>query len=109
MPTARELLEQADALMRRNRGDAGIPVLTDSVPEVAPPPVPRATTAPERSGPPSPAQGTDARALRDKAPREDYRRPPDAPRPDAPPEAVVRTAAPAPPAARGPDALATPE
>lgn len=36
MPTARELLEQADALMRRNRGDAGIPVLTDSVPEAAP-------------------------------------------------------------------------
>jgi len=37
MPTARELLEQADALMRRNRGaDAGIPVLTDSVTEAAP-------------------------------------------------------------------------
>jgi hypothetical protein len=37
MPTARELLEQADALMRRNRGaDAGIPVLTDSVSETAP-------------------------------------------------------------------------
>ena len=35
MPSARELLEQADALMRRNRGDSGIPVLTDSVPEVA--------------------------------------------------------------------------
>ena len=33
MPTARELLEQADALMRRNRGDTGIPVLTDSVVE----------------------------------------------------------------------------
>src|SRR5215472_14604416 len=34
MPTARELLEQADALMRRNRsaGDS-IPVLTDSVAE----------------------------------------------------------------------------
>jgi len=32
MPTARELLEQADALMRRNRGgDSGIPVLTDRV------------------------------------------------------------------------------
>jgi hypothetical protein len=33
MPTARELLEQADALMRRNRRDAvdEIPVLTDSV------------------------------------------------------------------------------
>ena len=33
MPTARELLEQADALMRRNRGVEDIPVLTDSVPE----------------------------------------------------------------------------
>src|SRR5215475_10313677 len=32
MPTARELLEQADALMRRNRAaDADIPVLTDVV------------------------------------------------------------------------------
>ena len=33
MPTARELLEQADALMRRNRAAAvdDIPVLTDSV------------------------------------------------------------------------------
>ena len=34
MPTARELLEQADALMRRNRGTGvDIPVLTDAVPE----------------------------------------------------------------------------
>jgi len=36
MPTARELLEQADALMRRNRGGSGgesIPLLTESVPE----------------------------------------------------------------------------
>ena len=34
MPTARELLEQADALMRRNRSPLvdDIPVLTDSVP-----------------------------------------------------------------------------
>ena len=34
MPTARELLEQADALMRRNRAAAidDIPVLTDAVP-----------------------------------------------------------------------------
>ena len=34
MPTARELLEQADALMRRNRADPldDIPVLTDVVP-----------------------------------------------------------------------------
>ncbi len=38
MPTARELLEQADALMRRNRErveDAAIPELTDMVPESA--------------------------------------------------------------------------
>ena len=34
MPTARELLEQADALMRRNRGaGVDIPVLTEVVPE----------------------------------------------------------------------------
>lgn len=37
MPTARELLEQADALMRRNRAaDASIPVLTDVVDSAAP-------------------------------------------------------------------------
>ena len=38
MPTARELLEQADALMRRNRSPLmdDIPVLTDAVPEVPP-------------------------------------------------------------------------
>lgn len=38
MPTARELLEQADALMRRNRAaDAEIPVLTDVVADVRAP------------------------------------------------------------------------
>ena len=33
MPSARELLEQADALMRKNRsrGDSDIPLLTDAV------------------------------------------------------------------------------
>src|SRR5689334_2822638 len=38
MPSARELLEQADALMRRNRSPLmdDIPVLTDSVPEAPP-------------------------------------------------------------------------
>jgi hypothetical protein len=38
MPSARELLEQADALMRRNRSPLmdDIPVLTDSVPEARP-------------------------------------------------------------------------
>jgi hypothetical protein len=38
MPTARELLDQADALMRRNRGamqDDGVPTLTDAVPSPA--------------------------------------------------------------------------
>jgi hypothetical protein len=51
MPTARELLEQADALMRRNRASVedDIPVLTDAVPSAleaksrfAPPPRPGA-------------------------------------------------------------------
>jgi hypothetical protein len=44
MPTARELLEQADALMRRNRvdGEDDIPVLTDAVPSVAEAPMPAA-------------------------------------------------------------------
>ena len=37
MPTARELLEQADALMRRNRAraDDDIPILTDAVPSAS--------------------------------------------------------------------------
>jgi hypothetical protein len=41
VPTARELLEQADALMRRNRAgaDDDIPVLTDAVPSVQEAPV----------------------------------------------------------------------
>jgi hypothetical protein len=56
VPTARELLEQADALMRRNRAavDDDIPVLTDAVPSAleaksrfAPPP--RAVAAPDDS------------------------------------------------------------
>ena len=41
MPSARELLEQADALMRRNRAravDTEIPELTEVVAEVAPAP-----------------------------------------------------------------------
>jgi hypothetical protein len=46
MPTARELLEQADALMRRNRGrlpEPDIPELTEEVDAVEPPPAaPRA-------------------------------------------------------------------
>ena len=67
MPTARELLEQADALMRRNRASADddIPVLTDAVPSaqeaqsrLAPPPHPVAAPASPsevREGVPLPA------------------------------------------------------
>jgi len=51
MPTARELLEQADALMRRNRsGDSSIPVLTESVSEPRAEPSRRGPSMPERSG-----------------------------------------------------------
>jgi hypothetical protein len=48
MPTARELLEQSDALMRRNRADQNddIPVLTDAVPSVAEAPLRARTVAP---------------------------------------------------------------
>jgi len=61
MPTARELLEQADALMRRNRGgDSGIPVLTDRVPD--------ARVEASRRGPSTRAPAAEARAPRsDKA------------------------------------------
>lgn len=61
MPTARELLEQADALMRRNRGgDSGIPVLTDRVPD--------ARLEASRRGPSTRAPAAEARAPRsDKA------------------------------------------
>jgi hypothetical protein len=49
MPTARELLEQADALMRRNRAaDADIPVLTDVVAEGRAPAFPGAAS--DRAG-----------------------------------------------------------
>jgi hypothetical protein len=50
MPTARELLEQADALMRRNRGgDSSIPVLTESVSEPRAEPSRRGPSTHERS------------------------------------------------------------
>jgi hypothetical protein len=51
MPTARELLEQADVLMRRNRVDQAddIPVLTDVVPSLE--------EAPLRASSPAPAAG----------------------------------------------------
>jgi hypothetical protein len=51
MPTARELLEQADALMRRNRGgDSSIPVLTESVSEPGPEASRRGPSTGDRSG-----------------------------------------------------------
>jgi len=60
MPTARELLEQADALMRRNRlataarpDDDGIPMLTEAVPVPPPASAPAATTPAARA--PTPA------------------------------------------------------
>ena len=55
MPTARELLEQADALMRRNRADAidDIPVLTEAVPAVQLPRAIRTRAAPPVEGPDS--------------------------------------------------------
>ena len=108
MATARELLEQADALMRRNRGDPGIPVLTDSVPDVPPPPVPRGAAAPERGASSARAAPVDMRVQRDKGVREDLRRAADTPRPSAPVE-LPRPPAPVQPATRAPDALATPE
>jgi hypothetical protein len=102
MPTARELLEQADALMRRNRGDIGIPVLTDSVADAA--------LAPARSGPSTRERGgvtartpaaADARAPREKAQRDDH----GAAAQDAAPRATPAAG----PPARGPEARAEPE
>lgn len=95
MPTARELLEQADALMRRNRGDAGIPVLTDSVPDLAP------AAARERAATPARAPAADLRARRDIGPREDQ--------PRAAEGARAAGASPGVAPAREPDALAAPE
>jgi hypothetical protein len=68
MPTARELLEQADALMRRNRGgsggESGIPLLTESVPEPSSAPSRRGPSTRERNGtmlhvPTAPGRGAD--------------------------------------------------
>lgn len=55
MPTARELLEQADALMRRNRANTldDIPVLMDAVPAAVLAPAPRTDVPPADAGPPS--------------------------------------------------------
>ena len=68
MPTARELLEQADALMRRNRerADDDIPVLTDAVPQQ----VARSAFAPAlrpvEAPPASPDVGDDVPLLTDE-------------------------------------------
>jgi hypothetical protein len=107
MPTARELLEQADALMRRNRVDTGIPVLTDSVPDVAAAPG-RGSAAPERIDPAPRVQAADARPPRDNG-QQDYRREPEGPRPTGAVESAPRAPPPGQPAMRGPDALATTE
>src|SRR5439155_6082581 len=77
MPTARELLEQADALMRRNRGgDSGIPLLTDAVPDESAIPSRTGPSTRER-GPTSRGQTADARAPRDWALRDDANRVPE--------------------------------
>jgi hypothetical protein len=78
MPTARELLEQADALMRRNRGgDSGIPLLTDAVPEESAMPSRMGPSTRERTGPISRGQVADARAPRDRALHDDGNRAPE--------------------------------
>ncbi|HEX5864732.1 MAG TPA: hypothetical protein VF014_10860 [Casimicrobiaceae bacterium] len=70
MPTARELLEQADALMRRNRGsDAGIPVLTDAIPDEATTPPGTEPSTRERTAPAFRGYAADARAPRERAER----------------------------------------
>jgi len=77
MPTARELLEQADALMRRNRGgDSGIPLLTDAVPEESAMPSRTGPSTRER-GPTSRGQSADARAPREWVLREGANRAPE--------------------------------
>jgi hypothetical protein len=99
MPTARELLEQADALMRRNRGDTGIPVLTDSVRDAARPPARGGPSTRERSAAMARTQGADARVPR--GPREDRAEAP-APTQESAPRAATQRPA------RAPDALAEP-
>ena len=61
MPTARELLEQADALMRRNRaGSDSIPVLTDTVAEALGEADLRGPATRERASPQSPPVAANA-------------------------------------------------
>ena len=91
MPTARELLEQADALMRRNRGgDTGIPVLTDVIPDESALPSRPGPSTRERTGPISRGQTADARAPRGWEERNEANRVPEnAPAEDATGAAVL--------------------
>jgi len=114
MPTARELLEQADALMRRNRGgDTGIPVLTDVIPDESAMPSRAGPSTRERTGPASRGQIADARAPRDWEERNEAKRAlenaaaEDATRAAVPPEVGEQTDEPAAAASVGDiDALA---
>jgi hypothetical protein len=91
MPTARELLEQADALMRRNRGgDTGIPVLTDVIPDESAMPSRAGPSTRERTGSASWGQAADARAPRDRGERNEANRAPET----APAEDAIRAAVP---------------
>jgi hypothetical protein len=91
MPTARELLEQADALMRRNRGgDTGIPVLTDVIPDESAMPSRAGPSTRERTGPAARGQIADARAPRDWEERNEAKRAPE----NAPAEDGTRAAVP---------------
>jgi hypothetical protein len=104
MATARELLEQADALMRRNRGgDTGIPVLTDSVADAALTPERSGPATWERGGATARTQAADARALREEAQRDDPGRTSELQ------DGAARTAPTGALAAGGPDAPAEPE
>jgi hypothetical protein len=93
MPTARELLEQADALMRRNRGgDSGIPVLTDRVPDSR---IEASRRGPPTRGPRS-DKGRDERPAAAAARQESARAPgpPSASEPAVKPVAPPRSAEP---------------
>ncbi|HEV3239023.1 MAG TPA: hypothetical protein VG429_01375 [Casimicrobiaceae bacterium] len=104
MATARELLEQADALMRRNRGgDTGIPVLTDSVADAALTPERSGPATWERGGATARTQAADARALREEPQRDDPGRTSELQ------DGAARAAPTGALAAGGPDAPAEPE
>jgi len=100
MPTARELLEQADALMRRNRAaaEASIPILTD----VVEPAAVRGPATRERAGEPwSDQHAAGAETRTGKARTEEPRSEPAEPRVQ-PPEARVQPPEPREPLAEPP-------